>query len=791
MAASKNITIKIGAINTASRVMRQVSRDAARMGASVGGGLASAGGAASRFGRNLSIAGGLGVFAFAKMTKTFASFDDGMKAVQAITRSSGKDFEALTAKAKELGSTTKFTATEAAEGMKFLAMAGFSTQEVLDGIGPTLSLAAAGAVELGEAADIASDVGTAFGIAAKDIGRVADVIAQAATSANTDVLMMSETMKHVAPIAMKAGQSLEEVSAAVGLLGNAGVKAGIAGTDLKNILTNMATTNAQKKLKEMGVTVLDAQGEFLPLMDIMASFEKQTASMTGPQKLAVAVDIFGKRSAKSALILGSANEQVDEMRTKMMNAKGAADEMAATMISGLGGAGTLLKSAFEGLSIAIISGLKEPMLAAARAIQRFLQNATAFAEKNPTIIKVIAAFTIGITGLGIALMTLGGILGIASVAVTAFGAVAGAVGTMLNIVWSPITLIVGAVLLSFVALAAQMAVVAGVLTYIAAQGGVLTAAFEHLKAAFVSIMATIKQTFAGIGNALEAGQYMLAAKILFAGLRVVFWDGLSRLLAAFQELVPMMWNVVKKFLVDWLTATAATALDVLAAISSPLNAARIIGSRVTKLMAVGLGANGGIPKVIADQRDAAQTELDKLTDQAAQAAADAAAKSADAVADVPVKLPPAPVATPEDLASMIPDVPAAALDEALANSALDEAIAKNFVDGIEGVDMDSLMQNIKDGLQIVDEGAAGNGAGGDGKGDGSKTEDDPAKTVQQQSLTASGGRLITTGRAADPVLEEQKKQTEVLADIAKNTAPRQQDAGTFQPMNNMSFEMIG
>lgn len=407
---ANDITIDIGARNKASAVMFKVGSDATRLGqkiaavgvqskaslVSVASGFravsvaaaasrAAVAGAAAAMSASmgaLKIAtAGAGIAGIASV-KAFASFDAGMASVAAITQSTGKELDSLREKAKELGSTTQFSATQAAEGMKFLGMAGFDTQQILAGIGPTLSLAAAGSLELGMAADIASDVSSAFGLTADEIARVADVLATTATSANTTVEMMGETFQFAAPVAKAAGQSIEEVSIAAGILGNAGIKASSAGTDLKNVMVAIAKEDSASKIRDLGVELVNAEGEMRPLLEIMADFGRATERLTGPQRLATAIDIFGKISGKSALILSDAGDSVDKLRAKMDQAPGSANRMAKVMQDSLGGVGVRIKSAMEGMAISMVEGLEKPLNEIGGMVVDKLSGATEWFDKN-------------------------------------------------------------------------------------------------------------------------------------------------------------------------------------------------------------------------------------------------------------------------------------------------------------------------------------------------------------------------------------------------------------------------
>ena len=393
---ANDINIDVGARNLASRVFTTVTHDAGRMNRSINR-MGST--SVSTFGRMaVSAAGvttaftamaGAGVAAAAAFSvRTFAGFDAEMSKVEAISGATGDGLDTLREKAKALGASTQFSAGEAAEGMKFLGQAGFDTQEILAGIGPTLSLAAAGALDLGMAADIASDVSSAFGLSADEIGRVADVLAVTATSANTNVEMMGETFKLSAPLAKAAGQSLEEMSAAAGLLGNSGIKATVAGTDLKNILSKFSTGSAQEKLRGFGVEALDAQGNIRPMLDVLKELGEKTRDLPGGERLRNFMDIFGERSAKSAVVLADVGgEAIDSIRQKMEDAEGAADRMAKTMMDNLAGDGVKFLSALQGAAIEAAEGMEDELGAAVELATDKVGDLTAFLKDNKSMMK--------------------------------------------------------------------------------------------------------------------------------------------------------------------------------------------------------------------------------------------------------------------------------------------------------------------------------------------------------------------------------------------------------------------
>lgn len=614
-----DVKIRIGATDAASSVfgkvaikikglgksLRNLARDASRSLQSIGGGMRS-------MGTKAVLAGGVLVGGFAMATKTFADFDAGMASVGAISGATGKDFEALTDTAKELGASTMFSATQAAEGMKFLGQAGFTTQQILSGIGPTLSLAAAGGVELGEAADIASDISSAFGMSADEIGRVADVIAKTATSANTDVLMMGETFKTVAPLAAAAGQSLEEMSASAGLLGNSGVKASVAGTDLKNILVELSNAGKQKALKELGVDALNAAGEFRPMLDILQDLGDKTQDLTGPQKLGKLTELFGKRSAKSAIILmNQTGDSIDEMRGKMIGAEGSAKAMADRMQDSLGGVGVALNSAWEGLQIGIIGQFKTELMGAGKALVTFVRNATAFVQDNKRLVGIVAIGAVAVTAFGGVLLALGAAATAAGFAIGGIATIATTVAAVLGAVFSPVGLVIGAVAIAVGAAASSF-------IYLANESGLLNDAINQAKSVLVGFIDAVKVVAGGIKNAIKAGSWALAAKIAWAGLKVVFFEGLRGIYVAVKAMLPKIWQTIKSFFSLWVTTTKNVAKTVAEAIANPLESASILKSFVVGDMPAGSGISGWMDA----QAEAARESLAELVKEA-KAGADA------------------------------------------------------------------------------------------------------------------------------------------------------------------------
>jgi len=288
--------------------------------------------------------------------KQIAEFETKMSAVAAVTGAVGLEFEALQKKAREMGASTQFSAGEAAEGMKFLGMAGFETSEIIAGIRPALDLAKAGALGLGEAADIASNILSGFGISATEAGRVADVLAVTAASSNTSIQQLGDGMKYAAPIAASLGISLEDTAAAMGVLANAGLQGSLGGTGLKIAMQRLLdiTPKAEEALAGMGLTAKEVNPEFNSMTEIIQKFSDANMGATE------ATVLFGARGSGAMTILTAAMKGTDSefanLQEKILNSSGAASEMAEIMGDNLGGSFKALMSAVSELYLQLGDG---------------------------------------------------------------------------------------------------------------------------------------------------------------------------------------------------------------------------------------------------------------------------------------------------------------------------------------------------------------------------------------------------------------------------------------------------
>ena len=285
---------------------------------------------------------------------TYKDFEAAMSQVQAISGATGSEVTKLTNKAKEMGATTKFTAEESAEAFNYMAMAGWKTEDMLSGIEGILSLAAASGEDLATTSDIVTDALTAFNMKASDAGRFSDVLAAAASNANTTVSGMGETFKYAGSMAGALGYSIEDVALMTGLMANTGIKATMAGTALNSIFTRLSTnTNgAADAMSDLGIEFFTSEGNARDLSDVMGELRKATAGMTAEQKSQMANTIAGTQAQKGLLaILNASEEDYNKLADAINNADGAAAGMSETMLDNLQGSITLLQSAVDGVKI--------------------------------------------------------------------------------------------------------------------------------------------------------------------------------------------------------------------------------------------------------------------------------------------------------------------------------------------------------------------------------------------------------------------------------------------------------
>lgn len=307
--------------------------------------------------------------AFAAGVKTVAEFGQAMSTVEAVTGATGQALVALEAKAKALGATTRFSATQAAEGMIYLARAGFNSDQVLASIEATLQLAQAGALGLGDAADIASNILQGFQLDVAETGRLVDIMAKAANSSNTDIRQLGDAMKYVGPVATGLGVSVEETTAAVSALSDAGLQATLAGTGLRKVLLSLEvpTTRGQAALKRLGIAADEVKVSQVGLANALSRLKEAGLSSQD------AKDIFGLIGLPAFQVLDSSIEKVERLTDAYQNAEGTAAKMAATMDDNLNGAILGAQSRMEALILALAdAGAGQALIKALEGLSKLL-----------------------------------------------------------------------------------------------------------------------------------------------------------------------------------------------------------------------------------------------------------------------------------------------------------------------------------------------------------------------------------------------------------------------------------
>lgn len=323
---------------------------------------------------------------------TAANFEAAMSSVAAISGATGDDLTALTNKAQEMGANTRFTASQAAEALTYMAMAGWKTDDMLGGLEGIMSLAAASGEDLGTTSDIVTDALTAFGLSASDSGHFADVLAAASSNANTNVSMMGETFKYAAPLAGAMGFSIEDTANAIGLMANAGIKGSQAGTSLRRIFTALSgeVKISGAAIGDVTIATQNADGSMKDLSEIMEELRGYWGQLTEAEQASAATSIAGQNAMSGFLaLMNAAPEDVDKLTSAIENCDGAAGDMSSTMQDNLSGELTIMKSQLEGVAIAFGKTLAPAVTAVVKKIQKFLDWLNSLDEGQRKVIVTI------------------------------------------------------------------------------------------------------------------------------------------------------------------------------------------------------------------------------------------------------------------------------------------------------------------------------------------------------------------------------------------------------------------
>ena len=467
--------------------------------------------------------------------KTGAEFDSAMSKVASISGATGSEIDALRDKAREMGSKTKFSASEAADAMSYMAMAGWKTSDMLNGIEGIMNLAAASGEDLATTSDIVTDALTAFGLKAEDSGHFADILAAASSNANTNVYMMGETFKYAAPVLGSLGYSAEDSAIAIGLMANAGIKSSQAGTALRGAIVSLAkpTDTVSAAMEQYGISLTDSSGKMYSLRDLMGQMRDKLGGLTEAEQAQAAASLFGREAMSGMLAIINASPADFEKLTNAVDTcsdtvdgyNGTTEKMAATMQDNLAGQLTILKSQLEELAISFSDIL---MPAIRNLVTRLQTIVDKLNQLDPQTKETIVKIALAVAAISPLLIAIGKVISVVGTLMQAIAKIPKILGSIKN----GFSAVTGALKVSTAGFAAAVGVIA-----------LLAAAFVHLwqtnedfRNKIISIWEQIKGTFTeltqGITDRLNALGFDFES---FADVLKAAWDGLCNLLAPIFE----------------------------------------------------------------------------------------------------------------------------------------------------------------------------------------------------------------------------------------------------------------
>ena len=537
----------------------------------------------------------------AAAVKTASDFDTQMSKVQAISGATGEQFDDLKAKAREMGSKTKFSASEAGEAFEYMAMAGWKTEDMLDGIEGIMNLAAASGEDLATTSDIVTDALTAFGLTAKDSGHFADILAAASSNANTNVSMMGETFKYAAPIAGALGYTAEDTALAIGLMANAGIKSSQAGTSLRKMMTELQgeIKISGEAIGDVTIQTTNADGSMRELNDILMDCRTAFAGLTESEKASAAEALVGKTAMSGFLaIMNASEEDVNKLANAIGNCDGASQKMADTMQDNLEGQLTKLKSALQELAISFGEILIPVVRDIVAHIQKFVDWLNSLDEGTR---KFIVKLALLVAAIGPVLIIVGKVMTAVGTIMTWAPKIAGMVSTVMS--WGPkIASAIGVVknalsslwaicmanpiILIIAAIAALVAafiylwnnceafrefwknlwenIKTVVTTVVEAIGNFLTTAWETIRTAFETVWTAISDFFTGIWNGIcnIVTTVTTAVSTAITTAWNAIYEFFEPLLSALQYLFETIWQAIQILVENALNAISTKVQEI-------------------------------------------------------------------------------------------------------------------------------------------------------------------------------------------------------------------------------------
>ena len=467
--------------------------------------------------------------------KTASDFDAQMSKVSAISGATGDDFQKLRDKAREMGAKTKFSASEAGSAFEYMAMAGWKTGDMLDGIEGIMNLAAASGEDLATTSDIVTDALTAFGLTAADSGHFADILAAASSNANTNVSMMGETFKYCAPIAGALGFSAEDTAEAIGLMANAGIKSTQAGTSLRTIMNNLSgpIKIAGDKLGEVTIQTTNADGSMRSLSDILSDCRGAFSQLSESEKAQAAESLVGKNAMSGFLALMNAGQgDIDKLSNAIANCDGTSEQMAETMQDNLSGQLTILKSQLEELAISFGDILMPAIRNIVSHIQDFVDKLNGMDEGTKENIIRIGLL---VAAIGPFLVILGTTISKIGVAMQGFVKLAKGVGKLhlavsnANGIFGKLGAALGGISAPVMAAIAVLALLVGAFVH-------LWRTNEEFRDKMTAIWERVKSAFSGFADAISTRLEALGISFSdITGAIKKVWDGFCDLLAPVFE----------------------------------------------------------------------------------------------------------------------------------------------------------------------------------------------------------------------------------------------------------------